>query len=263
MTDLLRAQHNLPEPLAEHLQIIHDSGRALLAIVNNILDISKLSTRMADLDLAVRRGRALSGGTERSPVRLTLGRPDALERRGRSARTAVAAGGCTDRHCPHFLGAGDLQAAAVRGHHRSEHPGAATHRRDASAASAWQLDRCVVGGRLTHDARWHNPEGRYSLCLWFSASSQRGMVTGNAFKFTSVGGVMVTIAYAPAGVRNVESLLPCQPFEPSGSVPVALLYAPWYHACSARSPSPEVDATGSAAPALARFIGALRPALLA
>ena len=47
MAELLRTRSDLPADLAEHLQVIHDSGRALLSIVNSILDISQLRAQRA------------------------------------------------------------------------------------------------------------------------------------------------------------------------------------------------------------------------
>ena len=44
MTDLLLVHPHVPRDIAECLLIIQSSGRALLAIVNNILDMSKLAT---------------------------------------------------------------------------------------------------------------------------------------------------------------------------------------------------------------------------
>ena len=54
MTDLLLVHRDLPPYVSSHLQIIHDSGRALLAIVNNILDISKLNAHKTSADASVR-----------------------------------------------------------------------------------------------------------------------------------------------------------------------------------------------------------------
>ena len=52
MADILLLQE-LPSALAAQLKIIHDSGNALLAIVNSILDVSKLSANMLRLDVRV------------------------------------------------------------------------------------------------------------------------------------------------------------------------------------------------------------------
>ena len=54
MTDLLLVEGGLPRHLIENLRIIQDSGRALLAIVNNILDISKLNAHKTSADTSVR-----------------------------------------------------------------------------------------------------------------------------------------------------------------------------------------------------------------
>jgi two-component system, sensor histidine kinase len=54
MSDILLLQRDLPATIATQLRIIHDSGNALLAIVNSILDVSKLYAGMVRVDLRVR-----------------------------------------------------------------------------------------------------------------------------------------------------------------------------------------------------------------
>jgi len=54
MTDLLLMQTSLAPAVAEQLQVIHESGNALLHIINNILDVSKLSAGMVRLESRVR-----------------------------------------------------------------------------------------------------------------------------------------------------------------------------------------------------------------
>ena len=54
MADLLLLQSDLPSSIAAHLKVIHESGKALLAIVNNILDVSKLNAHMMRVDVHVR-----------------------------------------------------------------------------------------------------------------------------------------------------------------------------------------------------------------
>jgi len=53
MTDLLLMQTSLAPAVAEQLQVIHESGNALLHIINNILDVSKLSAGMVRLESRV------------------------------------------------------------------------------------------------------------------------------------------------------------------------------------------------------------------
>ena len=54
MADILLLQKDLPLTTVDHLRIIHESGNALLAIVNNILDLSKLNASMMHADRRVR-----------------------------------------------------------------------------------------------------------------------------------------------------------------------------------------------------------------
>ena len=97
MTDLLCAEKDLPASLAEQMQIIHDSGRALLAIVNSILDISQLSAQRAQAYITVQprnsKGRAGTGGTganTRSPPPSRPTRNFAPIRQAVNIRTVVA-----------------------------------------------------------------------------------------------------------------------------------------------------------------------------
>ena len=70
MTDLLLVEGGLPRHLIENLRIIQDSGRALLAIVNNILDISKLNAHKTSADTSV-RVRSIDRSVETRPGRPT------------------------------------------------------------------------------------------------------------------------------------------------------------------------------------------------
>ena len=64
MTDLLVLQKDLPQHLATQLRVIHESGNALLTLINNLLDVSKLDAGMMRLELRVWPGAIhRTGGT--------------------------------------------------------------------------------------------------------------------------------------------------------------------------------------------------------
>jgi hypothetical protein len=71
-----------------------------------------------------------------------------------------------------------------------------------------------------------------SLSLSLSVSLSH---TGNAFKFTSQGGVHVALGYFPHGLPSIDALLATQPCERSGPTPNptadALALAATFHAC--------------------------------
>ena len=54
MTDVMLMQADVPSSINAQLKVIQDSGNSLLAIINSILDVSKLSAHMVTLDVHVR-----------------------------------------------------------------------------------------------------------------------------------------------------------------------------------------------------------------
>jgi len=55
VADILLTKPGMAPDLREQLDVIHMSGKALLSLVNNILDLSRMDARMLTLDKRVRR----------------------------------------------------------------------------------------------------------------------------------------------------------------------------------------------------------------
>jgi len=54
VADLLLAKPDMTPDLRDQLSVIHTSGRALLGLVNNILDLSRMDAHMLVLERTVR-----------------------------------------------------------------------------------------------------------------------------------------------------------------------------------------------------------------
>ena len=109
----------------------------------------------------------------------------------------------------------------------------------------------VIGMYKRNRDGWPTSSLKRSTCLCLAPAA------GNAVKFTTRGGVNVSVGFAPKGVGDLDRLIRSrQPIEKETSDTVALTKKQIYHACG-RAPPTRLSVPWSSARAFAAWVHAI------